>query len=391
MPDEFQSLDDIRADIKRRLTGVESPPIPPSEVAAPAKDVAPPVQMPSFQSMDEIKADMRKRLGIAPVAQTPPQIPEVSAPPTPQTIPITEPTAPPPRMPAIPTVREQPLVLGGEREGIGGFLGEIGASVARGAGGVLGMPRGILGALGLKTETTEELAKTGKELARAYPESPSVAVGITEKPSLLANPKWWAAAAPSMVMQLIPIALATVGGTVAGGPPTGALAGAGAGGLIGVADAGERMLAWEEEHGQELPTLNKVLIGLGAGVAGAWLPGRTVGRLVGGKVVSEAAEKALMKIFQDETIGKAIADRAVHSVLSGSNMAAFSVIENAFEKYGYRPERDLTQGVLESLVLGTAVGGGSVQKSGNLRNEQESGHLPLRGRPPLMNTSNNIL
>ena len=261
-----------------------------------------------------------------------------------------------PALPAAPTEPSQPSQPG-ER----GFLGELGASAMRGVGGVLTMPRSIAGAFGIKAG--EGLAETGEKLEKEYAASPSVSGEITKHPSLLANPKWWASAMPSLAVQILPIAIGALGGGVVG---AGALGGEIGGALIGVADAGQRMLTWEKEHGKQLPTAEKILIGLGAGTAGAVLPGKVLGKLVGpavldetGNVVSRGVvpvEEAIQKIFAGK-IGQAIATRAVNAATGGGAMAGFNVIENAFEKYGYNPDKQVTQGVLESLILGTAVSG----------------------------------
>lgn len=254
----------------------------------------------------------------------------------------------------LPSIQPQ---SSGERN----IFGEAAASVVRGVGGVMGIPRGFLGAFDIKTGPTEALAKSGKELAAEYPESPSV--GGEFKTSNLANPKWWASALPGLAVQILPIIAAGVGVTLVapelavGGVAAGTIAGMTAGGVIGVSDAGQRMLDYEERTGKELPTLTKITIGLGAGAAGSFLPGATVGHMVEGKMVGETAEKALLKVFGNETVAKAIAERAITAASSGSSMAGFSVIENAFEKYGYHPDKELTQGVFESLVLGTMMGG----------------------------------
>lgn len=244
-----------------------------------------------------------------------------------------------------------PPAAPGEREGVTGFLGEIGASVAHGVGGLLKMPKAALSVLGIKA--AGGLAETGAELQKEYAPSPSLTGGITEHPSLLVNPRWWASTMPSLAVQILPIAIAALGGTAIA-PAAGAVAGLAAGGFIGVADAGQRMMDWEKEHDKELPAATKVLIGLGAGTAGALLPGKVLTKLVGAEGI--AATEAISKIFTGAT-GKAIADRAVRATYGGGAMAGFSIIENAFEKFGYNPDRELTQGVLESLILGTAVSG----------------------------------
>ena len=159
---------------------------------------------------------------------------------------------------------------------------------------------------------------------------------------------------PSLAVQLIPIAIAALGGEAVGGAAAGAYAGLAAGGFIGVSDAGQRMMEWEKEHNKEIPTLTKITIGLGAGTAGAVLPGKVLSKLVGEEGI--AAADAIARIFQSSA-GEAIARRAVKATVGGGAMAGFSIIENAFEKFGYNPDREVTQGVLESLILGTAISG----------------------------------
>jgi hypothetical protein len=241
-----------------------------------------------------------------------------------------------------------------------GWLSEIMYSTVRGAGGVLKAPRAIMNVFGIKAG--EGLAETGQELQQISPASPSVSKEFSM--SLMADPKWWASALPSLAVQILPITIAALGGgavaagagaTAAGVAAAEAGAGMLAGGLIGVSDAGERMLEYEKTHG-DLPTVKKILIGLGAGTAGAVLPGKVLGRLVGEGGEKVLASQAVTKIFESD-LGKAVAERAVRAVVGGNAMAGFSLIENAFEKFGYNPDRQLTQGVLESLILGTAFAG----------------------------------
>jgi len=263
------------------------------------------------------------------------------------------------------------------------------------------MPREIAGVFGMKTG--EGLAEAGERLEKEYAPSPSVSGDITKHPSLLVNPKWWASTMPSLAIQLLPIAIAAFGGEAVAGAALGAEAaetvtGAAAiaragriggeigGSLIGVSDAGQRMMNWEKEHGKELPAAEKILIGLGAGAAGAYLPGKTLGKLVGPAVKDEAgrviagstAEKAIQDIFKGKT-GQAIATRAVNATMGGGAMAGFAVIENAFEHYGYNPDREVTQGVLESLILGTAVSGIHIAV-GDMRNRLASDSFEERSK-----------
>src|SRR5208337_3869294 len=230
-----------------------------------------------------------------------------------------------------------------------GFLDEISHSLARGVGGQLTMPRSIMGAFGIKAG--EELAETGERLEREYAPSPSMAGEITKHPSLLLNPRWWASTMPSLAVQLIPVAIGALGGEFVGAAAIGGKIG---GALIGVSDAGNRMMQWEKEHNKELPAAEKIIIGLGAGTAGALLPGKVLGSLVGPEGIK--ASTAIAKIFERKA-GQAIATRAVNATMGGGAMAGFNVIENAFEKFGYNPDRQVTQGVLESLILGTAISG----------------------------------
>jgi hypothetical protein len=215
-----------------------------------------------------------------------------------------------------------------------------------------------MGAFGMKAG--EGLAETGEKLEREYAPSPSVSGGITEHPSLLVNPKWWASSMPSLAVQLLPIAILALGGEVVApalgvtAAAAGAIVGEIGGALIGISDAGQRMMAWEKEHNKEIPTVEKIMIGLGAGTAGAVLPGKVLGKLVGPEGIK--ASTAIAKIFEGKA-GQAIAQRAVNATMGGGAMAGFNIIENAFEKFGYNPDRQVTQGVLESLILGTAISG----------------------------------
>ena len=339
----------------------------------------------SPQSGEEKLAALERQFGLAAAPAAKPSPPDFSTlgggvpgePPAPAPPPTPEKMAPGPETATVEIPRSDGLGGGkgvasppepsgpsmlSKDEGTGerGFLNELGASAVRGVGGIMKMPRAIMNVFGV--HTGEGLAESGEELEKEYAASPSVSKGITESPSVLTNPKWWASTLPSLAVQLIPIAIAALGGEVAapalgvGAAAGEAIGGMAAGGLIGVSDAGERMLAWEKEHGQELPTTEKILIGLGSGVAGTFLPGMTLTKLVGKEGEKILASKVIREIFKGKT-GQAIADRAVRAAYGGGAMAGFSVIENAFEKYGYNPDRQLTQGILESLITGTAISG----------------------------------
>ena len=338
------------------------------KVAAPTAP-APPAHVPAATQEVKSPAQPPQPAGMVSVPTTPENVPKVPGGPemvpgAPRPVPFApapvpkEPSAPPEAQAPVPQPVAAPAP---EAPGERNILGEAGASIMRGVGSVAAMPRGFLGAFDIKTGPTEALAKSGKELAEEYPESPSVSGGISA--SKMANPKWWASTLPGLAVQILPIIAAAAGVTLAapeaaiGGIAAGTLAGEAAGGVIGTSMAGQAMLDYEEHTGKEIPTYKKIIIGLGAGTAGALLPGMTVGRMVEGKMVSEAAENALLKVFGNETAAKAIAERAITAASSGGSMAGFSVIENAFEKYGYNPDKELTQGVFESLVLGTMMGG----------------------------------
>jgi hypothetical protein len=286
--------------------------------------------------------------GAYPLGHPPGQLPEALAP--------TRPGAP--EAPAPPS---QPSWLG--------ELGnEAGRSVMRGLAGLEKAPRAILSMFGVKG--AEGLAESGERMEREYPESPDVAGSLTEHPSLLLKPRWWAAALPSLAVQILPITLAALAA-----PAVGLTAEAGgmiAGGYIGVSAAAEAMMNWEKEHGTELSPVKKIVIGMGAGTAGAVLPGATMGRMllgkeveseVAGQVVKKMAggaavpiEKALTDIFGGKT-GSALATRVVNVAMGSGSMAGFQLIENSFEKFGYNPDRKLSQGVLESLIMGAMVSG----------------------------------
>ena len=128
------------------------------------------------------------------------------------------PTKPPGELPQALAPTRAPAAPPGEH----GFLGEIGASIAHGAGGLLKMPKSALSAFGIKA--AGGLAETGERLQREYAPSPSVSGGITEHPSLLVNPRWWASTMPSLAVQILPIAIAALGGSVVA-PAVGAAAG----------------------------------------------------------------------------------------------------------------------------------------------------------------------
>lgn len=138
-----------------------TPPQPapaPPEAPAPEAAAAPPAQPKPFFG--------------APARPAPAAVPEQPKPvPTePEVVPA-GPKPVPAEEKAVPTVTQPPA---GER----GLLGEAGASIARGVGGVMAMPRGFLGAFDIKTGATEALAKSGKELSAEYPNRLQSAVNL---------------------------------------------------------------------------------------------------------------------------------------------------------------------------------------------------------------------
>ena len=108
------------------------------------------------------------------------------------------------------------------------------------------------------------------------------------------------------------------------------------------ADAAQRLREWEAKNNTKVDWVSRVGSVLGSGIISGSLEAFSVDKIFGGK----AGEKLAMKIL--DAVG-----------IEGGTEGAQTLVQNACAKIGYDPEAKLTEGIVESVIIGAAVGGGA--------------------------------
>ena len=287
------------------------------------------------------------------------------------------------------------------------YPGEIATSLGRGAVAVAKLPvqvAKIIGAdiLGSKTikRTTEPILESMEDFAESPLLKPGKEAGgkpidldriisnpgevIGQITSQATNPRFWASQLPEGAMSMIP---AIIGGWA---PRAVALSGKlgvaleaaqAAGktaevasiakklnrlstiGMYGVSmameagQAEEKVRAYEEKTGKEVAWAPKVAAILGTGVVAGGLEAFSVGRVLYGKGGGEiSVPQMIEKIFAGKD-GRLIAHKILDSVATeGITEGAQSFVENAAAKWGFDPDQKLTEGIVESVLIGAALG-----------------------------------
>lgn len=269
--------------------------------------------------------------------------------------------------------------------------GEVGASVVRGALGLAKLPvqvAKIVGSDVLGSDTvkraTVPLIESLEETAASPEWKPSKEAGgapidlermvsnpgevLGQITSQISNPRFWASQLPEGAMSMIPaivgawapraVAYAGKLGTaleaakVAGDTAKIAEIGAkinrlGTIGMYGMsmameaAQGEEKVREYEEKHPEKsIPWGNRVLAILGTGVVAGSLEAMSLERIFSGKAGMTMVRKILDSVATE-----------------GLTEGAQSIVENAFAKYNFDPDQKLLEGVVESVLVGAALGG----------------------------------
>jgi hypothetical protein len=303
--------------------------------------------------------------------------------------------------------------------------GEVGASVVRGALGLAKLPvqlAKIVGADVLGSETvkraTVPIIESLEETAASPTWKPSKEAGgtpvdldrIIQDPggvskqiaAQMSNPRFWASQLPEGAMSMVPYFfgnwMARMGATalkygkalevakVAGDEAKiaeigsklvriGTMGGYGMAMAQEAAQGEEKVRGYEEKNPDKpIPWATRVIAILGTGVVAGSLEAVSLQRIFSGKG------------------GPALIHKILDSVLTeGLTEGAQSIVENAFAKYGFDPDQKLTEGVVESALVGAVLGGlgGAVEhhreriheKAVKAREEwarQQQGHIDLQ-------------
>jgi predicted RNA methylase len=287
--------------------------------------------------------------------------------------------------------------------------GEIGASVVRGAIGVAKLPLQIANIVGgdvLGSKTVKRVAESGiyglENLAESPTWKPSQEAGgvpidldrIIQSPgqvvnqigAQIKNPRFWAAQLPEGAMSMVPffvgswapkaIAYAgTMGKALEAANAAGDIAKATA-----IAQKIERLgtiggygmaMAMEAGQGEEnvrhfelknpdkpIPWANKVLAIAATGVVAGGLEAFSLSRVFMGKYGGELTGEAMIKALMDGKAGNLLARKVIDSVVTeGLTEGAQSIVENAAARLGFDPDQKFTEGVVESILVGAALGG----------------------------------
>ncbi|MDI6752786.1 MAG: strawberry notch C-terminal domain-containing protein [Thermodesulfobacteriota bacterium] len=287
--------------------------------------------------------------------------------------------------------------------------GEIGASVVRGALVLAKLPvqvAKIVGADVLGSETVKKAAvpiiEGIEDIAESPDWKPSKWAGgepidldriisnprevIGQITSQATNPRFWASQLPEGAMSMIPVivgawapravAMARNLGTaleaakVAGdtakiveiGKKLNRLSIIGMYGMAMAMEAGqaeEKVREYELKNPDKpIPWANRVISILGTGVVAGGLEALSFGRVFMGKYGGKVGLPEMIKQVFAGKEGGLIVRKILDSVATeGVTEGAQSFVENAFAKWGFDADQKLTEGIVESVLIGAALGG----------------------------------
>ena len=119
------------------------------------------------------------------------------------------------------------------------------------------------------------------------------------------------------------------------------ITGYGTGMAMEAAGAEENLRRWEKENpGKQISWAQRILVELGTGILAGSLEAFSFEQIFRGKQGMNLVRKVLDSIATE-----------------GATEGAQELVANAFRKYGYEPNQDLLEGVVESILIGAAVGG----------------------------------
>ena len=240
-----------------------------------------------------------------------------------------------------------------------GVLGELIAGFGRGALGVVAAPAEIADVAGeaIGWEALEKAGESGVKAVEKYiEESPklkrteSISKNILKNPELWKDPRWYSSIVgeglPTILSMVVPGMAAAKAAKVTKLGARGVRAARIAGGLsagvgLEAAGAASDIRHHEEQTGEEIPISTKLQSVLGTGIVAGSLEYVPIFAIFG-----KAGAKTL--------VGRVLSGMA----LEGTTEGAQGLVANAFAKAGYDADRNMVDGVVESIVGGVLLGGG---------------------------------
>lgn len=240
-----------------------------------------------------------------------------------------------------------------------GVFGELVAGFGRGALGVVAAPAEIADVAGeaMGWEALEKAGESGVKAVEKYiEESPklrrteSISKNILKNPELWKDPRWYSSIVgeglPTILSMVVPGMAAAKAAKVAKLGAKGVRAARIAGGLsagvgLEAAGAASDVRHHEEQTGEAIPISTKLQSVLGTGIVAGSLEYVPIFAIFG-----KAGAKTL--------VGRVLSGMA----LEGTTEGAQGVVANAFAKAGYDADRNMVDGVVESIVGGVLLGGG---------------------------------
>ena len=255
-----------------------------------------------------------------------------------------------------------------------GVFGELVAGFGRGALGVVAAPAEIADVAGeaLGWEALEKAGEAGVKAVEQYiKESPklrrteSISKNILKNPELWKDPRWYSSIVgeglPTILSMLVPGMAAAKVAKVAKLGAKGVRAARIAGGLsagvgLEAAGAASDIRHHEEQTGKEIPISTKLQSVLGTGIV--------AGSLEYVPIFAMFGKTGARKLISRTLSGMAI---------EGTTEGAQGLVANAFAKAGYDADRNMVDGVVESIVGGVMLGGGmgAVSRATNFQERVE--------------------
>ncbi|MDI6854385.1 MAG: strawberry notch family protein [Deltaproteobacteria bacterium] len=293
------------------------------------------------------------------------------------------------------------------------LAGEVAAGLGRGALGVAKLPFEVVKIVGADVLGSEKVRRAMEpilygfeEMAESRALRPSAAAGgppidmdrlLTEPGDVarqiaanVTNPRFWAAQVPEAAVSMVPYFAGNLGARIAGTAfkygktmkaiqasehlseaekaaklaeiggklaRLGTIGGFGAAMAMEAGEAERNLRQWEDETGKRVDWAPRVLSILGTGLVAGGLEAISTERIFFGKHGAPAVEGLIRKLFEGKG-GAILARKILDSVATeGITEGAQQLVQNAFAKLGYDPDQKLTEGIVESVLIGAAVGG----------------------------------
>lgn len=240
-----------------------------------------------------------------------------------------------------------------------GALGEFAAGFGRGVLGVVAAPAEIADVAGeaMGWEALEKAGEAGAKAVEKYiEESPklrrteSISKNILKNPELWKDPRWYSSIVgeglPTILSMVVPGMAAAKAAKVAKLGAKGVRAARIAGGLtagvgLEAAGAASGVRQYEEQTGEAVPISTKLQSVLGTGIVAGSLEYVPIFAIFG-------------KPGATKLVGRVLSGMAIEGTTEGAQ----GLVANAFAKAGYDADRNMVDGVVESIVGGVLLGGG---------------------------------